>query len=104
MPWTGLTRPAGQAGAARISMQLMVALISSEARRAERAALVRRRYAGTGGWVSAASSSGPPSELADHFAGCMRADGVERFYVWFTDFAAPDTLSAFGREVIAAFR
>jgi hypothetical protein len=32
----------------------------------------------------------------------LRADGVERFYTWFTDFAPPETLAAFGREVIAA--
>jgi hypothetical protein len=25
---------------------------------------------------------------------------VSRFYVWFTDFADPDTLRAFGSEVI----
>ena len=34
----------------------------------------------------------------------LRADGVERVYAWFTDFAAPETLAAFGREVIAALR
>jgi hypothetical protein len=28
---------------------------------------------------------------------------VERFYVWFTDFATPETVAAFGGEVIAAF-
>ena len=27
---------------------------------------------------------------------------MERIYAWFTDFAAPDTLATFGREVIAA--
>jgi len=31
----------------------------------------------------------------------LRAGGVERIYTWFTDFAPPATLAAFGREVIA---
>ena len=46
-------------------------------------------------WVGA-------SEMIDHFS-AMRERGVERFYVWFTDFASPATLEAFGAEVISAF-
>ena len=42
------------------------------------------------------------SELVDHFS-AMRERGVERFYVWFADFAAPATLEAFGAEVISSF-
>jgi hypothetical protein len=37
--------------------------------------------------------------LIDHFA-AARDRGVERFYVWFADFASPDTLAAFGAGVI----
>ena len=44
---------------------------------------------------------GTPSELLPRLS-ALREGGVERIYTWFTDFAAPDTLSAFGREVIAA--
>jgi hypothetical protein len=45
---------------------------------------------------------GDASELRAHFAArCER--GVERFYVWFCDFAKPETLAAFGRDVIHGF-
>lgn len=86
-----------QAGDARISMQLMVALISSESERAERTALMERRYAGTK--ILSTIVIGTAKELAEHFAG-LSARGVERFYIWFTDFAPVSTLAAF-TEVIA---
>jgi hypothetical protein len=40
--------------------------------------------------------------MLDHFHE-MQERGVERFYVWFTDFAAPETVEAFGAEVISSF-
>ena len=46
-------------------------------------------------------ASGP--ELVDHFK-AMSARGVERCYVWFSDFAQPATLSEFGDQVIRHFR
>ena len=45
---------------------------------------------------------GNAEELTAHFAD-LAARGVERFYVWFTDFAVPETLHAFGEQVIATF-
>jgi hypothetical protein len=42
---------------------------------------------------------GTAEELVDHFAAAA-ATGIERFYVWFTDFATPATLAAFGAGVI----
>ena len=42
------------------------------------------------------------NELVDTY-GALVESGVERFYVWFTDFAAPQTLEAFGATVIAEF-
>jgi hypothetical protein len=39
--------------------------------------------------------------MVEHF-GALRGRGVERVYVWFCDFAAPETLAAFGDTVIAA--
>jgi hypothetical protein len=42
---------------------------------------------------------GTGPELADHF-GRLGDRGVERAYAWFCDFAPPDTLTAFGAEVI----
>ncbi|WP_370328606.1 hypothetical protein [Candidatus Mycobacterium methanotrophicum] len=45
---------------------------------------------------------GDADELSGHFAG-LAAQGVERFHVWFADFAAPDSLHEFGETVIKAF-
>jgi alkanesulfonate monooxygenase SsuD/methylene tetrahydromethanopterin reductase-like flavin-dependent oxidoreductase (luciferase family) len=83
-----------RAGTARTSLQQMVALVPSEADRAAVTDAARRRF---GGW-RAELPIGTPGELAESFS-ALRARGVERFYVWFTDFAPPDTLARFG-EVI----
>ncbi len=45
---------------------------------------------------------GGRDELLEHFH-AMQERGVERFYVWFTDFATPATLEAFGAEVISTY-
>jgi alkanesulfonate monooxygenase SsuD/methylene tetrahydromethanopterin reductase-like flavin-dependent oxidoreductase (luciferase family) len=84
-----------QAGAARVSIQQMATFVTSEAARADTVALAQRRFAGMGGGLV-----GNGKELVDHF-GSLHARGVERFYVWFTDFAPPETLAAFGEQVIA---
>ena len=86
-------RPA--AGEARVSIQQMVAFVPSEDERARVTELARRRFAAYGSGLVV----GDAGELADHF-GRLHDRGVERFYVWFTDFAAPDTLAAFGTDVI----
>jgi alkanesulfonate monooxygenase SsuD/methylene tetrahydromethanopterin reductase-like flavin-dependent oxidoreductase (luciferase family) len=88
-------RPA--AGDARVSVQQMVAFVADESRRAEVEASAARRFGTMGGGLVV----GNAAQLVDHF-GALAARGVERFYVWFSDFAAPDTLAAFGRDVIAA--
>ena len=46
---------------------------------------------------------GTGAELVDHY-GRLAEQGVERVYTWFCDFAPPDTLAEFGREVIAKIR
>jgi alkanesulfonate monooxygenase SsuD/methylene tetrahydromethanopterin reductase-like flavin-dependent oxidoreductase (luciferase family) len=84
------------AGDARVSTQEMVAFVPSEAQREEVTALTARRFGGMG-----RCTVGTADELVAHFA-ARRARGVERFYVWFTDFAPPSTLEAFGRGVIGA--
>ena len=84
----------GDAGDARISVQQMVALVPSEAEREEVGAKAMRRYGGMHPLV------GTTSELTDHFA-AMHARGVERYYVWFADFAPVPTLERFS-EVIDA--
>jgi alkanesulfonate monooxygenase SsuD/methylene tetrahydromethanopterin reductase-like flavin-dependent oxidoreductase (luciferase family) len=86
------------AGDARISVQTMVALVPSEDDRRAVADLVARRFGATG--MDRLMVVGTTDELAAHFAG-LRDRGVERFYVWFADFAPPETLRRFG-DVIAS--
>lgn len=87
-------------GTARVSVQVLVTLITDESRRDEITGTAQRRFGrmGEGGHLT---GNGP--ELVDALARLHR-DGVERIYPWFTDFAPPETLAVFGREVIAAFR
>jgi alkanesulfonate monooxygenase SsuD/methylene tetrahydromethanopterin reductase-like flavin-dependent oxidoreductase (luciferase family) len=83
------------AGRARCSVQIQVAFVPDPGGRDEIAATARRRF-GPGPVVATAP------ELVDHF-GALAAQGVERAYVWFTDFAPPETLAAFGDAVIGHF-
>ena len=87
-----------QAGTARLSVQLMVAFVGDESRREEITALASRRFSHMKQGEQLVI--GNADELTGHFKGLTDL-GVERFYVWFADFAAPATLSAFGRDVIA---
>jgi alkanesulfonate monooxygenase SsuD/methylene tetrahydromethanopterin reductase-like flavin-dependent oxidoreductase (luciferase family) len=82
-------------GDARVSIQQMVTFVPDGGDRAELDATAARRF----GTMSGGRVTGTAGELVDHFAS-LRAQGVERVYVWLTDFAAPATLDAFGREVI----
>ena len=81
-----------QAGKARVSVQQMVAFVPSEDRRAEVAALAAKRF-------GPSTVVGDANELVDHY-GRLAEQGVERVYAWFTDFAPPETLTAFGETVI----
>src|SRR5205085_12095329 len=87
------------AGDARVSMQSVVALVATDAARADVAAMVQRRYGGTP--MAANAAIGTASELTAHFH-ALHARGVERFYVWFADFAPVTTLESFA-SVIDAF-
>jgi len=82
-------------GKARISVQEQVTFIHSETEREETVNTAMRRFAAT----SEEACVGNAEELAQHFA-ARRKSGVERFYLWFTDFAKPETLAAFGKAVI----
>jgi alkanesulfonate monooxygenase SsuD/methylene tetrahydromethanopterin reductase-like flavin-dependent oxidoreductase (luciferase family) len=87
-----------RAGKARVSVQQLVTFVADEAGRDETVATARRRFgamAGEGGMAT-----GNARELTAHFK-ALADRGVERFYVWFTDFARPATLEAFG-EVVEA--
>lgn len=81
-------------GDARVSIQQMVAYVPDESARVAVTELTHRRF---GPNTSAVIGTAP--ELVDHY-GALAAQGVERVYVWFCDFASPDTLAAFGEEVI----
>ncbi|GAA0960118.1 LLM class flavin-dependent oxidoreductase [Actinocorallia libanotica] len=87
-----------QAGDARISIQTMVALVPDERERAKVTATVERRFRGT--LMGAGLALGTAEELTARFTR-LHADGIDRFYVWFTDFAPPETLHRFA-EVITA--
>lgn len=84
-------------GTARVSLQQMVGFV---ARGADRSA-VTERSTRLFGHLGDGLVCGDAAELAAHFAG-LSAQGVERFYVWFADFAAPQTISEFAETVINA--
>jgi alkanesulfonate monooxygenase SsuD/methylene tetrahydromethanopterin reductase-like flavin-dependent oxidoreductase (luciferase family) len=86
-----------QIGDARVSVQEMVALVGPGDDRDEVAALASRRFGGVRPVV------GTAAELVDRF-GRLAEKGVERVYAWFTDFAAVETLAAFGEGVITPLR
>jgi alkanesulfonate monooxygenase SsuD/methylene tetrahydromethanopterin reductase-like flavin-dependent oxidoreductase (luciferase family) len=85
------------AGDARISIQEMVAYVPTGADGDRIEELARRRF----GYSSLLV--GDRHALIDHYQ-ARRDAGIERCYVWFTDFAPPATLAAFGAEVIDALR
>jgi len=84
------------AGAAKVSVQQLVALVPSEAARAEVTETARRRF----GWMGDSLLIGDPDEVTA-YAAALRDRGVERLYAWFADFAVPETLTLFGERVIA---
>ncbi|HVX22133.1 MAG TPA: LLM class flavin-dependent oxidoreductase [Acidimicrobiales bacterium] len=80
------------AGRARCSVQVQVALVPDDGQRDRITEVTRRRFGPD-------PVIGTAAELVDHF-GRLAERGVERSYVWFCDFAHPDTLAAFGDGVI----
>jgi alkanesulfonate monooxygenase SsuD/methylene tetrahydromethanopterin reductase-like flavin-dependent oxidoreductase (luciferase family) len=82
------------AGPARISSQHPIGLAATPADVPAVTALAQRRFGGWGGLIT-----GTPADVAERLAE-FRDRGVERFYLQFSDFAAPGTLARFGAEVI----
>jgi alkanesulfonate monooxygenase SsuD/methylene tetrahydromethanopterin reductase-like flavin-dependent oxidoreductase (luciferase family) len=82
-------------GDARLSTQNRVTYISADADRADVEVTAQRRFGDVGRLV------GDGGQLVDQF-GALHARGIDRFYAWFTDFAAPETLAGFGSEVIGS--
>jgi len=83
-------------GDVRMSIQQMVGVLRSEDERADVTALIDRRFG-----LNAMAKDvviGTVPELVDYYAG-LAAAGVDRFYLWFTDFAPVSTLELVG-EVI----
>jgi alkanesulfonate monooxygenase SsuD/methylene tetrahydromethanopterin reductase-like flavin-dependent oxidoreductase (luciferase family) len=85
----------GSVGEARVSVQVMVALIPDEASRAQVTETVTRRF----GVYERGLHIGTTAEIAAQFD-VLASRGIERIYVWFADFAQQETLEQFGAEVI----
>ncbi len=84
-------------GSARASLQQMVGFVGRDADRTA----VTERSTRLFGHLGDGLVCGNAAELTAHFAE-LSAQGVERFYVWFADFAAPQTISEFAETVINA--
>ncbi len=84
-------------GSARVSLQQMVGFVGRDADRSA----VTERSTRLFGHLGDGLVCGDAAELTAHFAG-LSAQGVERFYVWFADFAAPQTISEFAETIINA--
>jgi alkanesulfonate monooxygenase SsuD/methylene tetrahydromethanopterin reductase-like flavin-dependent oxidoreductase (luciferase family) len=82
------------AGQARISTQHPVGLAADPADVPAVTALAERRFGTWGGLIA-----GTAADVAAALAG-LRARGVERFYLQFSDFGTPDTLACFGTDVL----
>ena len=93
-----LPKLASAAGSARISIQQMVGFARSGSDPNKVRDVSTRRF----GHLGPGLVCGDADELIAHFNG-LAAQRVERFYVWFADFAVPDSLVEFGESVIKAF-
>jgi alkanesulfonate monooxygenase SsuD/methylene tetrahydromethanopterin reductase-like flavin-dependent oxidoreductase (luciferase family) len=93
-----LAKLAPAAGTARMSIQQMVGFVRSGSDPDTVREVSTRRFGNLGSGLVC----GDADELAGHF-GDLAAQSVERFYVWFADFAAPDSLHEFGESVIKGF-
>jgi alkanesulfonate monooxygenase SsuD/methylene tetrahydromethanopterin reductase-like flavin-dependent oxidoreductase (luciferase family) len=85
-------------GSARVSIQQMVGFIRKDSDPAKVREVSARRFGNLGSGLVC----GDADELSGHFSN-LSGQGVERFYVWFADFAAPESLREFGETVIKAF-
>lgn len=93
-----LPRLAAATGPARISVQQMVGFARAGSDPEEVRAVATRRF----GHLGPGLVCGDADELTAHFAALV-AQGVERCYVWFADFADPRSLAEFGESVIKNF-
>ncbi|HZC92133.1 MAG TPA: LLM class flavin-dependent oxidoreductase [Mycobacterium sp.] len=85
-------------GSARVSIQQMVGFVRKGSDPNAVREVSTRRFGNLGSGLIC----GDADELSGHFTE-LSGQGVERFYVWFADFAAPESLHEFGETVIKAF-
>jgi alkanesulfonate monooxygenase SsuD/methylene tetrahydromethanopterin reductase-like flavin-dependent oxidoreductase (luciferase family) len=83
------------AGSARVSVQQMVGFVRRGSDRRVVVEESNRRF----GYLGPGLVCGDADELREYFGG-LADQGVERFYVWFADFAAPASLEEFAESVI----
>jgi alkanesulfonate monooxygenase SsuD/methylene tetrahydromethanopterin reductase-like flavin-dependent oxidoreductase (luciferase family) len=93
-----LAKLAPAAGGARVSVQQMIGFARSGSDPNTVREVSTRRFGNLGPGLVC----GDADELIRYF-GDLAAQRVERFYVWFADFAAPESLHEFGESVIKAF-
>lgn len=92
-----LSRLRPSAGTARVSVQQMVGFVGRHGDADAVRAQSTRRF----GHLGPGLINGDSAALVEHFS-ALSQQGVERFYVWFADFAAPATIEEFGRSVISS--
>jgi alkanesulfonate monooxygenase SsuD/methylene tetrahydromethanopterin reductase-like flavin-dependent oxidoreductase (luciferase family) len=93
-----LAELAPAAGSARVSIQQMIGFVRKDSDPAKVREVSARRFGNLGSGLVC----GGADELSGHFSN-LSGQGVERFYVWFADFAAPESLREFGETVIKTF-
>lgn len=93
-----LPKLAPAAGSARVSVQQMIGFATSGSDPDKVREVSTRRFGNLGPGLVC----GDADELIGYFAD-LAAQRVERFYVWFADFAAPQSLHEFGESVIKMF-
>jgi alkanesulfonate monooxygenase SsuD/methylene tetrahydromethanopterin reductase-like flavin-dependent oxidoreductase (luciferase family) len=93
-----LPKLAPEAGSARVSVQQVIGFVRSGDDPNTVREVSTRRFGDLGSGLVC----GDADELIQHFGG-LAAQGVERFYVWFADFAVPDSLHEFGESMIKPF-
>ena len=93
-----LAELAPAAGSARVSIQQMIGFVRGDSDPVKVREVSARRFGNLGSGLVC----GDADELSGHFSN-LSGQGVERFYVWFADFAAPESLHEFGETVIKTF-
>ncbi|ORW09449.1 LLM class flavin-dependent oxidoreductase [Mycolicibacter longobardus] len=84
-------------GSARASVQQMVGFARRDQDVAAVSETARRRF----GHLGSGLVCGDAAALTEHFR-ILEGQGAQRFYVWFADFAEPESIAEFAEAVIGA--